>query len=510
MDVSRAVSEGYKVWLALAAMGLAGAWMWLPRRVAVGLLTTLTLVASLNYVRWGPKLPKRVDPYDLIHYYLNAKYFDELDYFDLYPACILADHENNGPYFTEGNKYLAQDENGHALKPIEHALARGRVVKETHFTPARWTAFTHDFLFLQRNTKGLDDELWPQLIQDHGFNGTTVWTMIARPITEIVPVEAVKYLCLIDIVLLAGALVGTAWAFGAPAALWGTLFLVLTYSARWPTYGSAFLRYDYVSALLLGMALLKKGRPFLAGLLTGYAATLRLFPAMWLYGPGAKGVGGLLGRKVHRNLLVLLAGFIASVGVLQGLAVVDVGADAVRLHLENMEDHNSSAQLSSRRIGFALALPFRGDLDPKNITKAMKATIEDQKPLRYALAAGMLLLLGWALRRADDDEAFALGFIPFFLLTTASYYYYVARLPLVAMHATRLGKPRHTAGLVWLLGLEAFSNWAETAHPEHRVYLIGCLSWGLVGYTVVMTVWMLFERRKAEKAADLLTSAQAA
>jgi len=515
MDISRGVSEGYKIWIALGGVSLALAWRFLPAKAARGLLVVLTVLAGLNYARWGPRVPfEQVDTYDLLHYYVNARYFDELGYYDLYPCLILADHEANGPYYDEGTKYMAQDDAGHAMRPIEHALARGQVVKADKFTPESWEQFRKDATYIQRNIKGLNDELWRQLLQDHGFNGTTVWTMIARPIASLVPVESIKWLCQIDIVLLTGGLAAIGWAYGWPAALWGAFFLFVSYSGRWPTYSWAFLRYDYIAALLGGMALLKRGHPFWAGVMTAWSATLRLFPALWMYGPGAKGLFGLLhpkrGERVfHRQLLVMLGGFLVGVAVLQGAAVVSLGMEPVRTHFENMEDHNSSEQLSSRRIGLALAIPFEGDLLPKAITKAMKKEIEEQKPIRFGIAAVLMLVLGWGLRRARDDEAFAFGFLPFFLLTTASYYYYIARITLIVLHASDLRQPKHAFGLGWLLGLEVFCNWAETAHPEHRVFLVGYLSWGLAAYAVVMALWYVWDGWRAS-ARETAVSASAA
>ena len=72
--------------------------------------------------------------------------------------------------------------------------------------------------------------------------------------------------------------------------------------------------------------------------------------------------------------------------------------------------------------------------------------------------------LGLGLRRKRPDEAFAYGFLPFFLLTTASYYYYVARVTLWALHASGLPRGRHAVGLVMLVGTEIFANWAERTH----------------------------------------------
>lgn len=505
MDISRGVSEGWKVWLATGGLGLALLWGLLPKRVAHGILLLLVLVAGANYARFGPRVPfERIDPYDFIHYYLNAKYYEELGYFDLYPACILADHENYGPFFDEGKVYLAQDESGHHMKPVAHAIERGRWVKEHQFTPERWEQFTQDFLYLQRSVKGLDDELWRQLIQDHGFNGTVGWTVIARPFS-LIPVQYVKWLGWIDVVLLSIGIGALGRAYGRATALWTTFWLFVTYSGRWPTYSWAFFRYDYVTGLMLGMALLKSGRPFWAGVVTGWSAVLRMFPVTWLYGLAAKGVGTLLvERRILKHLLLVVAGFVLAAGAIQGAGVLQFGESAVVTHFENMEDHQLSENLSSRRIGLALALPFRGDLLPKALPASTKEVIEQQKPLRYAITAGILLVLGVGLRKKEDDEAYAYGFLPFFLITTASYYYYVVRVTLIVLHASRLPKARHTVGLGMLLGTEVFSNWAETAHSGHRVFLIGGLAWGLTAYAIVQAVWVCVESfRRAPEAAPV-------
>lgn len=505
-NVSREVTEGVKIWLLGGGLGLLLAWWWLPRRIGRGLLALLAVVATLNYSRWGPDTPfKKVDPYDLIHYYLNAKYFDELGYYDLYPACLLADAENGGPFFPkQGSVYMAQNEAGHGKLPIEQGIEAGRALRASRFTPERWASFEHDFLHLQREEGGLTNSVWRELIQDHGFNGTPAWTFVARPIASAVPVEYVKALGYIDLGLLFAGIGAVAWAYGADAALWSWAFLMMSYSLRWPTITWAFLRYDYVAALLIGLSAVKRGWYFVGGLMTGWAATLRLFPAMWLFGPGAKGFAGLAGRRVHKQLLVLLAGFVVSTAVMEGLSVLSLGVDTAVTHLENMEDHNKAEKLSSRRIGLALGLAFTGDLLPKNIEPARKDLIERQKPLRFGISAIILAALGWGLRKADDDEAYAFGFIPFFLLTTASYYYYVVRVVLVAMHAGDLRKPRNVVGLAMLLGVELFSNAAEIYLPGHRVFLIGGTAWALTAYAVVMSVWFLMDSRRAglEPAAD--------
>ncbi len=502
--MSRGQTESWKAIIVLVTMTLVAAWRWLPRRAAMGLLVALGVWSTANYFRYDTRtVHEKYDTYDLMHYYLNAKYFDELGYYDLYPACLLADLENDGPHFArQGNIYMAQNDAGHGRMPIQHGIERGRKVREVHFTAERWDAFEHDFLTLQRTGPSqMNDKLWRQMIIDHGYNGTPAWTVMARPIANLVPVEAVKILGYLDLAVLVAAVGAVAWAYGSTTALFAWVFLMVSYSLRWPMITWAFLRYDYVAALMVGMALLKKQKYVLAGILTSYAATMRLFPAMWLYGPGMKGLAGLSRRTIHKPLLVLAGSFLLGVSAIEGASVVTLGSETVQTHFENMMDHNSSDQLSSRRIGLALALPYRGETLPKFIEPERKDTIEAQKPLRYGIAGVVMLLLGWGLRRADDDETFALGFVPFFLLTTASYYYYVTRVTLIMLHARDLKNPRNVVGILMLLGVEAFGNWAESVHSGHRVFLVGMTAWMLAAYVLAMTVWFNVEAARADRRA---------
>jgi len=496
MDVSRTVTEAHKIWICAGGVFLVWAWVYLPRKRALRALQVLTIIAAANYMRWGPDafFGNRVDVYDVAHYYLNAKYFPELGYYDLYPAIMLADHENGGPRFDEGNKYLAQDANGHRMQPISHGIQRGYYVRDKLFTPARWQQFSHDMLHIQRDIHGFSDKLWRQMLQDHGFNGTPAWVMLARPLASVVPVEAVKLLCWIDLLLLAGALWATRWAYGGPAAWWVAFFLAVSYSTRWPTITWSYLRYDWIAALIVAMCALKKGHHLWAGVLTGFAAAARMFPAVWMYGPAMKGLLNLP-KTVHRQLLVMAAGFLLGVGALYGGSALMYTPEPAITHFENMMDHNTSDQLSSRRIGLALALAYDGKVLPKFIPQSRKDLVEKQRPMRFAIAGIVMLMMGWGLARRRDDEAFAFGFLPFFLLTTASYYYYVARVTLALLPASDLTSVRNRVGLSLLLGLELFTNWAESIYPGHRVFLIGYLSWGLTAYALLMTAWFVWERK---------------
>lgn len=513
MDVSRAVEESIKVWLALGGLGVVAAWIFLPRRWALGLLSALVLVAALNYARWGTARLSGVDSYDLLHYYLAARYFDEVGYYGLYSAALLAD-DDAGRYNRKIRRYRAQTpEGGYRLEPVEKGIARGRELRERRFTPERWAAFEGDFLHLQRE-RGFSPRRFRDFIHDRGFNGTPVWLLVAAPLAKAVDAHHIRWLCMLDVLWLVAAFAAVGWAYGRTSVLVGLFFLLVTYSLRVSTPGVVFLRHDWTAALVIAMCLLRKGHPAVAGALTGLAGLLRLFPAAWAFGPVARaGVRAFQGRRgglrVERSALRFALGFVVALVVLEGGATLRYGADAVRAHAENILEHIRPDQLTSRRVGFAIAYGHDGALLPRFISDERKREIAAQAPERTAIALALILLLGWGVRRVDEDEAFGYGFIPFFLLSTASYYYFTARITLVITHAARLSELRHRVGLGLLFALEVFSNWAETTYPGHRVFLVGGLSWGLTAYTALMIGWLMAEARAPQGASSAAVPAPA-
>ena len=145
-------------------------------------------------------------------------------------------------------------------------------------------------------------------------------------------------------------------------------------------------------------------------------------------------------------------------------------------------------------MGYVIGRSYDGKLKPKNITEAQKKEVADHKTENRIAALFMLLALAVGMRKLRDDEVYAFGYIPFFLLATASYYYSVARITLIVLHAQDLSKWRNRIGLSLLFGLEVFCNYAEVTYPKHRVYLVGHLSWGLTAYVLLMATWLLVQQ----------------
>lgn len=519
-DVSREVSEGIKVWIALGGIALVLAWVEIPRRRAVVALSALCLLAFANYARFGVKtLGEQIDSYDVLHYYVSAKYFDQVGYFDLYPAILLADAEHpEGPYNRKLRTFRAQDQDGsyRGNRPLAEGLRRAREVR-SKFSEKEWAEFKRDVYHLQRDFT-MTPTYFGEMMQDRGFNGTPVWLLLASPVAKFVDVSFIKLLCYLDVLWLLLALGAVYWAYGGwVPVLWGSMFLCVTYSLRWPVPGQALLRYDWVSLMVIAMCLLRKGKFLLAGVAAGVPTLLRFFPAIWMFGPASRGLVILLAPskvgpadspsyfrgRVSRSHVLFAAAFLATIVALQGAATITYGSKTVADHAANMSHHIHPLQLSSRRMGLAVGMMYDGAKLPKLITREQKQEVLELGPARWALCAVLLLALGWGARRLRDDEAYAAGFIPFFFLSTFSYYYAVARLTLIVWHASDLSNIRNRVGLAALLGLELFCNFAETRFPGHRLYLIGHLSWGMTAYGLLMIGWLLFEQYSSRSSNEL-------
>ncbi|MCP4808936.1 MAG: DUF2029 domain-containing protein [Proteobacteria bacterium] len=533
--VHRDVTEEVKVWLALIAAVLAiSFWAWhrwmAPRADAKAtwtkrtlqlLLGVLCVTSFCNYSRYDDDYVwvERVDAYDLVHYYLNAKYFDELGYFELYPAVLLAHHEEGEHakrplpsqvqfqneedyYFVSTREFLSDAE--------EHQRIRDLFGDQT-----RWLQFRHDFIYLQRDVKGFSRETWVQMLNDHGFNGAPTWVTIAQPLANSVPIESVKVLGYLDALWLLLALGLVWWAFDGTAAAFTFVFLMTTYSMRWPTLTWAFGRYDYVALLIIAVCLLKKAKHHWAGAATALATSFRVFPAVWLWGPAFRGAWDLIRhRKLNKKLVTLGAAFVITHLLLWGVVSARLGTDPIERHFDNLFAHTTEDNLSSMREGFAIATAYTPSEavsglnyiltgEPPNHNNRMnqerRERIKDQKKVRQILAILLVLALGFGLRRAKDHESFAMGFIPFFLMATASYYYYVVRSTLVCTHAGDLTKGRNAFALAFLFFIEAAINWVQQNHPDWRVIHIGWLGWLLVIYSVAMVVVFNVEAYKAGK-----------
>jgi hypothetical protein len=308
-------------------------------------------------------------------------------------------------------------------------------------------------------------EHFRRILLDHGYNATPAWEILgsalaraAGPVTD----RSMRLLALADPLLLVGAWLLLARAFGwrttcVALVLWGTLL-----PARFTWTGGAFLRMDWLAAAMAGVALLKLGRPRLAGAALALSTLLRLFPGALFLGLGVAAAARLLReRKLDavREEIRVAQGALAAAVVLLPLSLLAAGGFSTvrwsawsefaangRKHLETPLTNNLGlgTALSWRPGTRGAALVREGPLEPwKPWKEARRAALAAARPARLLLAAGFLAAVAYAFRSRPPWQAAAAGAGLVFVLADLTGYY-ASILLLLAL----LWHEREEAGVV--------------------------------------------------------------
>ena len=141
------------------------------------------LFGGFNYYQFDSRFfEKMVDNYDITYYYLNSKYFSEIDYFYLYPAILIADEDKNNRL-----SYIKRYRDLNSYEKVNrNFLDSSRVEVKSRFTLARWEAFSYDVDYLiSRNKKST----WKYFFIDHGYNPPPTWTVLGGFLSSSTDVE---------------------------------------------------------------------------------------------------------------------------------------------------------------------------------------------------------------------------------------------------------------------------------------------------------------------------------
>jgi hypothetical protein len=383
--------------------------------------------------------------HDVAHYYLGAKYFDELGYEHLYTAMLRAEAELTPGRFST---LEARDLSTNELVPIRELLLRSDEVK-AGFAPERWEDWKRDVQMFRA-------ALGPQfksLYIDHGFNPTPLWPVMGGTLSRLVPAGSrtgVLVLCLLDPLLLLGAFALVVRAFGWTAALLGVIEFCLIYGASFGWTGGAFLRYVWFACVLAAACFLHRGRFAPAGAVLAVAAALRVFPALFAVPLGLQAL--FLAWRERRLPRPHLRFFLALGGTGLALflltAVQGRGLGAWGEFRQNMSKHMDT--VSPNIVGFTPVFAYQ-DLPEQITLEEMRAQREHYVQADHVKMATLfvaaLLAVALIAPRVRPDESMLLA-VPLLLtgLNLASYYYVL----LVLMVVVWWDRPLRVAGLFGL------------------------------------------------------------
>jgi hypothetical protein len=439
----------------VAKMGLALAGAWLvawgvalrrrgapdrAKRLRDALLLLLGIVGFTGYFNWGAyHFFNRIHYHEFFHYFVGAKYFPELGYSGLYEAANLAEADDGFRRRVELRR--TRDLRRNVLVPAKYVLEdpeRYRSSGTRRFTPERWEAFRKDMRFF-RDHSGI--VYWEKALMDHGYNPSPVWNMAGSLLSNLGPAtdKLIDRLAWIDPLLLVLSFGFIVWAFGWRTACVASLFFGTNHPALYFWTGGAFLRQDWFLFAVMGICLLKRGKPGLAGASLAVSTLLRVFPGGFFVAIGLRILWILYReRRFDPTAARLVAGAaLATILLLPASSVVAGSADAWPQFLRNTKKHAASPL--TNYMGLRTIAGFRWETRQKVLYDALhddpfhsfkEAHRAAFRPgLRLAIYAGLILLylalVLVAVRREMDwwvSAAFGFGVIAFAAELTCYYY----------------------------------------------------------------------------------------
>ena len=461
--------EFFRYALSLAGAGLTVAiWLWgrkEGRLAQWGLAVLVFLLVVFSVVFYGNRnyyTKSYFNAYEFYHYYLGAKYHDELGYRHLYDVTVVAMEELGEKQLPRTYRDLYTDN----FVPARVALAKKEELKG-RFSEERWTAWLSDIAYLRTWFKG--EKVFGGMVRDKGFNATPVWVMVARPLTNIFTPRGspdILWLSFLDVYFALLAFFLLERAFGLRVASMVFVLMLTHYvTSKWPLK-AAFMRLDWVMALLCGVATMKMKRFGWAGFFVAYATCMRVFPVLFAVGLGAKFLLELaLKREVNRDLLRFFVGATVTGVVLVGASMVYTGGlGSWTEFIGKIRDHSGS--ISAWRIGFQYV--FLTSYDANGLwNMPFKMVLEEYGRVMRVLQGVVLVVFAGAAYRVKPYEALAMGIIPVFMLTASTYYYYIMLGVPALFFAARLERGPYAFGLVLLfvsgaLGHHGYLLWGRT------------------------------------------------
>lgn len=237
-----------------------------------------------NFGKW--RYGTFFNAYEFYHYYLGSKYCREISCTHLYAASLIADEET-GLKYNSSEKTIRNLSTG-AYIPVDEVLKNKQQVKDL-FSKVRWDEWLKDVRFFKRE---LVAGRWNGVLRDKGYNATPVWSMLVGGLlsNQVSTDNRSAMLCLasLDLVLISLTVLMVLWAFGPRPALLMILLMGTHYMMKFSHMKGAYLRTDFAMCLVMAICMIKKEHYKIAGALTAYSVLSRVFPAVFLFGLGAK------------------------------------------------------------------------------------------------------------------------------------------------------------------------------------------------------------------------------
>jgi hypothetical protein len=381
--------------------------------------------------------------HEVFHYYLGSKYFRELGYEGLYDCTTLADQELARQDGVEPRIHgWVRDLDDVLLdKPLAEATAHCAKDFRPRFSDARWAAFEQDIRELRRL---VPDAWWQSAVFDAGFNPPPSWVLLGSTVANALPLRAgetptVLLATSIDVVLLVVCFVALRRSFGLPVAAMAVVFFGASYIASYGWNGGAFLRFTWLTTLVLALWAMRRGRWALAGALFAASACDRVFPVAFAVGaalPLAWRAYRSRSIEDRRRLMHFGAGFAGTAVALVLVSLAVFGADAWRVFVMRIVRHGDvyyGMHIGLKKVltwrAWTLKQDFHGHEGLARFhdwNVRLRETWASMRPIAIPVqlaAAGGAAYAG--IRRKPYESALLFGLVGMFFFNLPANYYYV-------------------------------------------------------------------------------------
>ena len=370
----------------------------------------------------------KIRTWNIYHYYIGSKYFDELGFDDLYVQTIVADRQD-----TNRLKRVTsiRDMADYNVKPVDRLVPAER---SERFTDGRWREFKRDLRALLPRTSR---RTWSSILLDRGYNPTPFYNTVVSAVSHRIDFHKRRQVLLathIDFALYIIMFAAVAWAFGfEPAMLVFLAFALLPFNPGRLVGG--YVQYDWMAAIVLGVCFLKKRMPIASGISMGYAVMARVFPLILAAGLAAPALlRSIRTRKPDRTGLrfgIAIALFcVLGVGV---GCMSQRGFSAWTEWKGNIGVHNEHMTYGEGRVGLKHIFTHKlGEQQRFESFNQRKQTLRQQRIPYFISAAVVLLLLLATIWFQRDVNSVILAMVAVYAILVPSHYYWsiLALLPL--------------------------------------------------------------------------------
>ncbi len=395
-------------------------------RIAACVVLTVVAAATLNIQangriqNWGTD--EQVAEWGVFHYYLGGKYFSELGYHDLYEQAVIADwDEGNGPNRFE---LVPTIRDLQTYKTIRTSVVRERP-RAAYWSDARWEEFKADVAWFGPQA---GKKRWKKIIGDRGYNPPPSYVLVAGTFVNLFSIRhpvSQTILINLDMLLLLLAMAFSIRAYGYLRSILVLTTFLLWYGNVNRVFGQIWIL-DWFAACWMAASAWKMKRHGLSGGLIAYAACMRVFPAVLLFGPLVAGLTTVAREGKIPRRLWRFVGVAAVVGlVLAAGSTLRYGTGSWKAFFDNIAEHNENHVTGTRRFGLKHMFILDWSRGLKTDAKKVKSkrNLRRNKDLHKTATLLFLVLIVGAMAVRDEHDALLLGAGLFFIGTVASRYY---------------------------------------------------------------------------------------